>query len=128
MAMTDLILSIAVLTGAFWLLIRHLPAARVPTKAALGGALTAAVLFAVGKHLIGLYIARAGVASAYGAAGSFVVVVLWIYYSAQIVLLGAEVARTLGGPTTGERENPEVSREAKVSARQTSAASSGDAS
>ena len=49
-----------------------------------------ALLFAVGKLLIGLYIGRSGVASGFGAAGSFVVLLVWVYYSTQIFLLGAE--------------------------------------
>jgi hypothetical protein len=70
------------------------------------GAACSAVLFAVGKHLIGLYLARASVASSYGAAGSFVVVMLWVYYSAQILLFGAALAATLdalGGGDTAPR-------------------------
>jgi membrane protein len=51
------------------------------------------VLFTAGKYLIGLYIAKASVGSAYGAAGSVVVVIVWIYYTAQIVFLGAEFTR-----------------------------------
>ena len=52
-----------------------------------------AALFALGKWLIGLYIGRTSVASAFGAAGSLVVLMLWVYYSAQIFLLGAEFTR-----------------------------------
>jgi hypothetical protein len=54
------------------------------------GALVTAVLFTVGKFLIGLYIGRSAVASSFGAAGSLAVVMVWVYYSAQIFLLGAE--------------------------------------
>jgi membrane protein len=54
------------------------------------GALVTAALFTLGKYLIGLYIAKAGIADAYGAAGSLVVLLIWVYYSAQIFLLGAE--------------------------------------
>jgi membrane protein len=77
------------------------------------GALTSAILFAIGKHLIGLYLGRASVASAYGAAGSFVVVILWIYYSAQILLLGAEVTSVLDGKRrdAGEQAAAEAERE-----------------
>jgi len=64
------------------------------------GALVTALLFTVGKFLIGLYIGKSGVASGFGAAGSLVIVFVWIYYSAQIFLLGAEFtwvyAKTLG--------------------------------
>jgi membrane protein len=54
------------------------------------GAIVTAALFTVGKFLIGLYLGRAGVSSGFGAAGSLVVVLVWVYYSAQIFLLGAE--------------------------------------
>jgi membrane protein len=49
-----------------------------------------ALLFSVGKFLIGLYLGKSGVASAYGAAGSLVIILLWVYYSSQILLFGAE--------------------------------------
>ena len=62
--------------------------------------LVTALLFTIGKFLIGLYIGKSGVASGFGAAGSLVVVFVWVYYSAQIFLLGAEFtwvyAKTLG--------------------------------
>ena len=58
----------------------------------LGGAVTA-LLFAIGKWGIGFYLGTSGVASAYGAAGSLVVIMLWVYYSTQILLLGAEFTR-----------------------------------
>jgi membrane protein len=54
------------------------------------GAFATAVLFTIGKFLIGLYIGKAGVASGFGAAGSIVVLMVWVFYSAQIFLLGAE--------------------------------------
>jgi membrane protein len=54
------------------------------------GAVVTAALFTVGKFLIGLYIGKSGVTSGFGAAGSMVVLLIWVYYSAQIFLLGAE--------------------------------------
>ena len=54
------------------------------------GTLFTALLFTLGKSLIGLYVARSGVVSGFGAAGSVVVVLVWVYYSAQIFLFGAE--------------------------------------
>jgi membrane protein len=59
----------------------------------LGAAVTA-LLFTVGKHLISLYIGSSNMASTYGAAGALIVVLVWVYYSAQILLLGAEFAKT----------------------------------
>ncbi len=74
----------------FALIYKFLPDAPIAWVDALWGGLFTSVLFNVGKLLIGLYLGRSAVASAYGAAGSLVVTLLWIYYSAQIVLFGAE--------------------------------------
>jgi membrane protein len=57
------------------------------------GALVTAGLFSIGKFVIGLYLGTSGVASSYGAAGSVVVLLIWVYYSSQVVLLGAEFTR-----------------------------------
>ena len=58
----------------------------------MGGAFTA-LLFTLGKYLLGLYLALGTVSSAYGAAGSLVVILLWVYYSSQMVFLGAEFTK-----------------------------------
>jgi membrane protein len=63
---------------------------RVPWRDAMIGAIGTALLFVVGKFLLGIYLGKASVGSTYGAAGSLVAVVVWIYYSAQIFFLGAE--------------------------------------
>jgi membrane protein len=57
------------------------------------GAAVTALLFTLGKSLIGLYLGRSAAASVYGAAGSFVVILLWIYYSAQVFFFGAEFTK-----------------------------------
>lgn len=62
-------------------------------KDTLLGAIVTAVLFTLGKWLLNLYLGRSGIASTYGAAGSFVVLVIWIYYSAQILYFGAELTQ-----------------------------------
>ncbi len=86
----DTIVSLSLITALFILLLRFLPSIQ-PRKVSLWpGALLAAILFVLGKHLIGLYIGKAGVADAYGAAGSLVVILIWVYYSTQVLLLGAE--------------------------------------
>ena len=107
----DLLASMAILTVAFAALIYFLPSAHIRPQAVWLGALTSAVLFTIGKHLIGLYLGRASVASAYGAAGSFVIVILWIYYSSQILLLGAEVTSVLDGKRRSAREQVEANAE-----------------
>jgi membrane protein len=74
----------------FALIFKVMPRVHVMWKDVWFGALFTALLFALGKSLIGLYIGRSGVASGFGAAGSLVVILLWVYWSAQILLIGAE--------------------------------------
>src|SRR5262249_39990218 len=93
LAITDLLTSILVLAAAFAVILRGLPDRPPSWRAVLVGALTGAVLFSLGKHLVGLYLVSAGVASSYGAAGSFVVVIFWVYYSTQVLLIGAAIGR-----------------------------------
>lgn len=88
MGLVDVAVSTGVLVMAFAALLRWLPERKPSRLAVWVGAISSAVMFSVGKHLIGLYLVHASVASSYGAAGSFVVVMLWVYYSAQILLLG----------------------------------------
>ncbi|HEY5349324.1 MAG TPA: YhjD/YihY/BrkB family envelope integrity protein, partial [Candidatus Lustribacter sp.] len=57
------------------------------------GAFCTAILFVIGQALIGIYIGKAGVASAYGAAGALLAILVWVYYSASILLLGAEFTK-----------------------------------
>jgi membrane protein len=95
LALLDVVVSTSVLMLAFAALLRWLPDLPPSRRAVWSGAACSAVLFAVGKHLIGLYLARASVASSYGAAGSFVVVMLWVYYSSQILLFGAALAAAI---------------------------------
>lgn len=77
-------------TAVFALIYKLMPRVKVRWHDVWLGALTTAVLFSVGKFLIGLYIGKSSIASGFGAAGSIAVVFLWVYYSAQIFLLGAE--------------------------------------
>ena len=72
---------------------KMIPRVRIVWRDVWVGAAVTAGLFAVGKWLIGLYIGKSSVTSAFGAAGSLVVLMLWVYYSAQIFLLGAEFTR-----------------------------------
>ena len=83
-------LSFGVITLLFGLIYKVLPDAEISWGDVWIGAAITALLFTIGKGLIGLYLGNSSVASAYGAAGSFVVLLLWIYYSAQILLFGAE--------------------------------------
>jgi membrane protein len=87
--LADWVVSSALLAVAFGALLNWLPDRPPRHRGLMVSALVSALLFTLGKNLIGLYLGRAGVASSYGAAGSFVVVMLWVYYSSQIMLFGA---------------------------------------
>lgn len=84
------IVSLGLATTVFAMIYKLMPRARIAWRDVWVGAAVTAVLFTIGKFLIGLYIGRSAVASSFGAAGSLVVVMIWVYYSAQIFLLGAE--------------------------------------
>lgn len=83
-------LSLFLLSVLFAMIYKILPDVFIRWKDVWLGAILTAVLFSVGNHLIGWYLAYGSVASAYGAAGSLVVVLVWVYYSSQVVLFGAE--------------------------------------
>lgn len=86
----NFILSFAVITLLFASIYKFLPDVEVPWRNLWVGAGVTALLFNIGKFLIGLYLGNSSVGSTYGAAGSLVVVLIWIFYSAQILLFGAE--------------------------------------
>jgi membrane protein len=105
------IVSLAVFTVLFALIFRVLPDARLSWRAIWLGAIVTAVLFTIGKFLIGLYLGRAAVGEVYGAAGSLVVILLWVYYSAQILFTGAAFTRVYAehrghGPVPKEQAKP----------------------
>ena len=83
--------TVLVLTPALLLLYRLLPRRRLPWRDLAVGALASAVLLAAGKHAFALYLGRSGVASAYGAAGSLVALMLWLQFSMSALLVGAEI-------------------------------------
>ncbi len=86
----ELALSFGFITAVFAMIYKWMPRVKVAWRDVWIGAALTALLFTLGKTLIGLYIGRSGVASPFGAAASLVVLLLWVYYSAQIFLLGAE--------------------------------------
>jgi membrane protein len=88
----QLAVGLLVLAIAFGALMRFLPDATVRWRDAMVGGIVAAVLFSVGKKLFALYLAHAGMATAFGAAGSLAVLLMWLYFSAAVLLLGAEFA------------------------------------
>jgi membrane protein len=86
----NFLLSLGIITGLFALIFKVLPDAEVGWRDVWMGALVTALLFTVGKFGLGMYLGRASVSSPYGAAGSFIVFVIWVYYAAQILFMGAE--------------------------------------
>ncbi|HEY1899982.1 MAG TPA: YihY/virulence factor BrkB family protein, partial [Steroidobacteraceae bacterium] len=93
----DLLFSLLLISGLFAVIFRYMPARRLPWKVVVGGGLLTAALFYVGRWAIGLYLAHSTEPTAYGAAASFAALLLWLYYSAQIFLFGAEFTACLGG-------------------------------
>ena len=85
--------SFVLLTLFYGLVFRVMSGGRILWPHVLYGSVISALLFTVGKTLIGLYLAYTSTASAYGAAGSLVVFLVWVYYSAQIVFFGAELVQ-----------------------------------
>jgi membrane protein len=80
-------------TSLFALLYRTLPDVHLGWRDVTTGAFVTAVLFTLGQQVIGLYLGQSSMASSYGAAGSVMILLLWVYYSCQILLLGAEFTR-----------------------------------
>jgi membrane protein len=86
----NFLLSLAVTCALFALMFRFLPDVRIRWRNAWVGGILTAILFTIGKTLTGIYLGRSAIASTFGAAGSFAVVLVWVYYSSQIVFFGAE--------------------------------------
>ncbi len=89
----DFALSFVFTTLLFAMIYKILPDAHVRWSYVWMGAAVTALLFSLGKILIGLYLGKSSVASAYGAAGSLIIILIWVYYSAQILLFGAELTQ-----------------------------------
>jgi len=115
----NVVIGFALTTAIFAIIYKMMPRVRVRWHDVWIGAIVTALLFTIGKFLIGLYIGKSGVASGFGAAGSLILVFVWVYYSAQIFLLGAEFtwvyARTHGSmqPAAAEQASAEKSNEAE---------------
>ena len=114
----DIAVSLGVITAMFALIFKVLPAVDVAWRDAWLGAFVTALLFVIGKFAIGFYLGTSDVGSAYGAAGSLIVVLVWIYYSALILFYGAEftqawAARSGRGkkaPAARERSEDDATR------------------
>jgi membrane protein len=102
----NVLVSLVVTTALFALLYRFLPDVHLRWRDVTTGAFVTAVLFTIGQQLIGLYLGQSSVASSYGAAGSVMILLLWVYYSSQIFLLGAEFTRVYA-QRQGAKPHPE---------------------
>jgi membrane protein len=87
----NFLVSLAILTALFAMLFKWFPDTEIAWRDVVPGAVATALLFNVGKFAIGWYIGTQGLESTYGAAASIVILLIWVYYSAQIVLFGAEL-------------------------------------
>ena len=105
----NFLVSLAVITFLFALLFKFVPARTISWRSVRVGAILTALLFTIGKFLLGLYLGKAGVGSAYGAAGSLVAVIVWVYYSAQIFFFGAEFTRVYADSHADAATQPESS-------------------
>jgi len=112
----QLVVSLAVITLLFALIFRFLPDIHPTWRDVWFGAIFTGVLFVLGKFALGLYLGKSAVGSSYGAAGSLVVLLLWVYYSAQILFFGAEFtqvyARKHGSMAQAAEKSPEPERPA----------------
>ena len=108
LSVLNLLLSFVMIALLFAAIYKVLPDRRLEWHDVAVGAVVTTLLFEIGKFLIGLYLGRSAVASSYGAAGSLVVVLLWIYYSAQIFLLGAEFTKVYASTHGSHRHAPLV--------------------
>ncbi|HUE99541.1 MAG TPA: YihY/virulence factor BrkB family protein [Anaerolineales bacterium] len=108
----NLVISIGAIAVLFALMFKFLPDAEIAWRDVWLGALVTAILFSLGKMLIGLYLGNSAVASSFGAAGSLVLLLVWIYYSAQILLFGAEFTQVYAN-NYGSKIVPEGAEEAR---------------
>ena len=104
-AVLDFVISLSLVAGLIAIIYRYLPSKRLPWRPVLIGAAVTALLFHLGRWLIGLYLANSTQPSAFGAAASFAAMLLWLYYSAQIFLLGAEFTACAGGVKEQQRRD-----------------------
>lgn len=119
-------ISFTITTSLFAMIYKYMPRARIAWRDVLVGAAVTGLLFELGKILIGLYLGKTGVASGFGAAGSLVVLLMWVYFSAQIFLLGAEFTWEYAHAYGSMRARP-ANKTARIVPSLSSAASGVDA-
>jgi membrane protein len=102
----DIVLSALLIGGLFAAMFKVLPDTDIAWRDVAVGAFASTILFEGGKYAIAFYIGQSNVASSYGAAGALIILLVWIYYSAQIFLLGAEFSRAYA-KRYGSHANPQ---------------------
>ncbi|MBA4167151.1 MAG: YihY/virulence factor BrkB family protein, partial [Chitinophagaceae bacterium] len=107
MIIINLFITFVVITVLFSIIFKFLPDAKIRWKHVRTGAIFTAILFMIGRYLIGLYIQKTGTESTYGAAGSIVIILIWIYYSSVILYLGAEFTQVYTDSIGGHIEPAE---------------------
>jgi len=106
----NFVISFGVVSLLFALIFKYLPDAKIAWRDVWIGAILTAFLFTIGKFAIGLYLGHSGFTSSYGAAGSLVVILVWIYYSSQILFFGAEFTQVYAN-RYGDKILPEAHAE-----------------
>jgi membrane protein len=110
----NFVVSLTLLAALFAAIYKVLPDRRLEWRDVIIGAIVTSVLFTIGKSLIGWYLGSSAVASSYGAAGGLIVLLLWVYYSVQIFLLGAEFTKIFANQHGSKQDQPVAKRDASV--------------
>jgi membrane protein len=118
MMILNFVLSFALISVLFAAVYKVLPDRHLEWRDVIAGAALTSLLFVIGKSLIGWYIGSSAIASTYGAAGSLIVLLLWVYYSAQIFLLGAEFTKVFANRHGSKQGKPVAEGPAPADARQ----------
>jgi membrane protein len=100
------LVSLALLSVLFAAVYKILPDRKLAWRDVAFGAVLTSVLFIAGKSLIGWYLGSSDIASTYGAAGSLIILLLWVYYSVQVFLLGAEFTKAFANRHGSKQDNP----------------------
>jgi len=118
MMILNFVLSFVLISVLFAAVYKVLPDRHLEWRDVIIGAALTSLLFVIGKSLIGWYIGSSAIASTYGVAGSLIVLLLWVYYSAQIFLLGAEFTKVFANRHGSKQDKPVAEGPASVDARQ----------
>ncbi len=125
----NIAVSLGLSTVLFGMIFKYMPSITIRWRDVWVGAGVTALLFEVGKYLIALYIGKSGTTETFAAAGSVVVLLIWVYYAAQIFLLGAEFTKVYAnahGSTAGAQAAAATEQQKKIAEQGTDALKDGD--